>query len=234
MQDRNRLPENTAVGSSGLIPRRSLQEEIASRLREEIVEGIWKPGARLHERVLCERYGVSRSPVREAFQIMSKEGLVELQTNRGAVVTRPTLTDALENMEIIIALETLAIRLACENATDGQLEDIRQLHEQMRACCKQSQILEYYELNNEIHQAIVIAGGNSALLAMHEHVDRHITRLQKLEGAMHETPEGSMNEHRIFIDALLKRNASAASAGLGAHLSSVTEVIKKRIAESDG
>jgi len=232
MQNQSHSTGRTNNEPSELIPRRSLQEEIASRLREEIVEGIWEPGARLHERVLCERYGVSRSPVREAFQIMLKEGLVELQANRGAIVTRPTLTDALENMEIVIALETLAIRLACEHASDEQLAHIRDLHQKMRDCSERNEILDYYELNNEVHQAIVIAGGNSALVSMHDHVDRHITRLQKLEGANHDNPKGSMDQHQTFIDALLRRNASAASAGLEAHLSSVTEVIKKRISES--
>lgn len=164
---------------------------------------------------------------------MTKEGLLELQANRGAVVTRPTLTDALENMEIVIALETLAIRLACEHASDRQLAEIQELHERMGDCCERNEILEYYEWNNEIHEAIVLASGNSALVAMHEHVDRHITRLQNLSGAVDENPKGSMAEHQTFISALLRRDASAAGAGLEAHLSSVTEVIKKRIAESD-
>src|SRR5690606_11768407 len=79
------------------IPRRSLQEEVAARLRAEIVEGVWPPGTRLQERVLCERYGVSRSPLRETFQVMAKEGLLQLLPGRGAVVTRPTMTDAIEN-----------------------------------------------------------------------------------------------------------------------------------------
>jgi len=234
MHDIQRRSGNEDTESNSLIPRRSLQEEIASRLREEIIEGIWEPGARLHERVLCERYGVSRSPVREAFQIMVKEELLELHANRGAVVTRPTLTDALENMEIIIALESLAIGLACENASDEQLAEIKQLNERMHDCCERNEILEYYNLNNDIHKGIVMAGGNSALVSMHEHVDRHITRLQKLSGALKDNPKGSMAEHEQFINALLNRDASTASAKIEAHLASVTEVIKKRIAESEG
>ena len=55
MQDRHHFSPRVNLEPNGLIPRRSLQEEIASRLREEIIEGVWEPGARLHERVLCER-----------------------------------------------------------------------------------------------------------------------------------------------------------------------------------
>ena len=164
---------------------------------------------------------------------MTKEGLLELQANRGAVVTRPTLTDALENLEIVTVLESLAIELACEHANDEQLANIEQLNSKMRDHCERNEILDYYELNNEIHKAFVMASGNSALVSMHEHVDRHITRLQKLSGALKENPKGSMAEHERFISALLSRNASEAKAGLEAHLASVTEVIKKRIAESE-
>jgi len=198
MQGRDRISSRQKIESTNLIPRRSLQEEIASRLREEIIEGIWEPGVRLHERVLCERYGVSRSPVREAFQIVTKEGLLELKANRGAIVTRPTLTDALENMEIVIALETLAIRLACERASDECLAEIEELHIRMQDCCNRDDLLEYWKYNNDIHEAIVVAAGNSALLSMHAHADQHITRLQKLSGRIKETPGGSMSEHQTF------------------------------------
>lgn len=218
--------------SAPLIKRSSLQEEITSLLREEIVEGIWEPGERLQERVLCDRYGVSRSPLREAFQVMAAEGLLELHPNRGAVVTRPTITDALENMEIITALESLAIGLACERITDAQLEEIAAIHERMRTHSNHQDIEQYFELNNLIHEAVVKASGNAALVAMHEHVGRHITRLQKLSGALEADPHASMDEHELFIGALLKRNKEKAKAALEAHLDHVTEAIKKRVADS--
>jgi len=218
--------------TTNIIPRRSLQAEVVSRLREEIVEGIWAPGMRLQERVLCERYGVSRSPLREACQVIASEGLLELQPNRGAVVTRPTLTDAIENMEIITALQTLAIRRACKFASDEQLSQIEQIHLKMRACTERKEIVPFFELNNDVHDAIVNASGNSALVAMHEHAERHITRLQNLSGAREAAPALAMAEHEGFIGALLRRDAHTASAALETHLHTVTEEIKKRIAES--
>jgi DNA-binding GntR family transcriptional regulator len=218
--------------SSNIIPRRSLQEEIVSRLREEIVEGIWQPGMRLQERVLCERYGVSRSPLREACQVIAAEGLLKLYPNRGAVVTRPTMTDALENMEIVIALQTLAIKLACARAGNEQLAEIEQLHKKMQSHSERHEIVPFYELNNAIHKAIVKASGNSALVSMHEHVDRHIIRLQKLSGALEADPALSMGEHEKFINALMRRDATKAVAALETHLNTVTEEIKMRIQKS--
>jgi DNA-binding GntR family transcriptional regulator len=216
-----------------LIKRSSLQQEITSLLREEIVEGVWEPGVRLQERVLCDRYGVSRSPLREAFQVMASEGLLKLHPNRGAVVTRPTITDALENIVIVKALECLAIRLACERGSDAQLEEIATLHGRMHGHSDRNEIKPYFELNNMVHEAIVRASGNSALVAMHEHVDRHITRLQKLSGALEADPQISMQEHDKFINALLQRDKDAAEAALKEHLDTVTELITQRLAESE-
>lgn len=218
--------------TTNIIPRRSLQAEVVSRLRDEIVEGVWEPGMRLQERVLCERYGVSRSPLREACRVIASEGLLELQPNRGAVVTRPTLTDAIEYMEIVQALQTLAIRRACEQASEAQLARIRSLHEQMHEYSDRNEIGPFFERNNEIHEAIVQASGNAALVSMHEHADRHITRLQNLSGAREAEPGLSMAQHDAFIGALLRRDADTAAAALATHLKTVSEEIRKRIAES--
>jgi DNA-binding GntR family transcriptional regulator len=201
-------------------------------MREEIVEGIWEPGMRLQERVLCERYGVSRSPLREACRVIASEGLLELQPNRGVVVTRPTMTDAIEYMEIIMALQTLAIRRACKHASDEQLEEIEKIHRNMRICSERGDIVAFFELNNDIHDAIVKASGNAALVSMHEHADRHITRLQNLSGAREAAPTLAMDEHEGFIGALLRRDAETASAALKTHLETVTGEIRKRIEES--
>jgi DNA-binding GntR family transcriptional regulator len=217
---------------SNIIPRRSLQEEIASLLREEIVEGVWKPGTRLQERVLCEHFGVSRPPLREACRVIAAEGLLELRPNRGAVVTRPTMVDAVENMEIIVVLQLFAIRLACERASDQQLTVIKRLQSEMHTCGMHHEMVRFFELNTAIHHAIVAASGNSALVSMYEHVARHITRFQNLAGAFESDPQLSIHEHKRFVNALLKRNAPAATAALEAHLNTVTEMVKERVSEN--
>jgi len=77
-----------------LIPRSRCRQAYSERLRQEIIEGVWKPGVRLQERILCERFGISRSPLRETFQVLASEGLLEL-LRTGRAVSAPTLKDAL-------------------------------------------------------------------------------------------------------------------------------------------
>ncbi len=219
--------------SASVIPRSTLQEEIATRLRAEIVEGFWEPGARLQERILCERYGVSRSPLRETFQILVKEGLLELLPGRGAVVTRPTMTDALENIEVLIALESMSIALACERASDAALAEIESLHEKMRKSVDENKVKNFYKFNNAVHTAIVHASGNSAMIAAHANHQRHITRLQNLSGALQAITADSLAEHDEFVGALLARDADKASEKLRAHLNTTAEKIRLRILESE-
>jgi DNA-binding GntR family transcriptional regulator len=104
----------------------------------------------------------------------------------------------------------------------------------MREAAERKKTEQFFEINNEVHEAIVSASGNSALVSMHEHADRHITRLQNLSGAKEASLALSMDEHEPFIAALMKRDARKAAATLATHLETVTEEIKKRIAGSTG
>ena len=158
---------------------------------------------------------------------------MELLPGKGAVVTRPTMTDAVENAELIIALETLAIGLACERASESQLKEIYKLHEEMRQCNHRHDITAYFELNNAVHRAIVAASGNAALISVHENTQRHITRLQNLSGALEAVSDESFLEHEEFITALKERNADKATEALKTHLASTLEKIKDRIITSN-
>src|SRR5258705_8192508 len=113
---------------SFLIEHSSLQARALDRLRDEIVNGVWKPGERLQERTLCERFGISRSPLREAYQVLAAEGLLELARNRGAIVASPSLSDVLQHHVLLDALETLAIELACEAARDRKSTRLNSSH----------------------------------------------------------------------------------------------------------
>src|SRR3546814_3271082 len=100
-----------------LVLKQPLQDQIVPLLREDIIAGRWPPGRRLSEPTLCKQYGVSRTPLRNAFRVLASEGLVELLPNRGAVVTEPTAADIEDKLEVLIQLDALAIAFACDRAT---------------------------------------------------------------------------------------------------------------------
>jgi DNA-binding GntR family transcriptional regulator len=102
-----------AAAPEGRIVRRTLHDEVVSRVRDMIIEGVLAPGTRIHEGQVCGRLGVSRTPLREALKALASEGLVDLVPSRGAVVHRFSSKDVEDMLTVLGTLEALAGRLAC-------------------------------------------------------------------------------------------------------------------------
>src|SRR3712207_3743864 len=127
--------ENHATALSGVLPvsRRSLHDELVGRVHDMIIDGQLPPGARIHEGQLGQALGVSRTPLREALKFLASEGLIDLVPGRGAVVRTLTPKDVRNMLDVLSALEALAGKLACRNATDAQIAEVRRLHDEMMA-----------------------------------------------------------------------------------------------------
>lgn len=223
-----RYPE---VMNDTRIQRSSLQSEVCNRLRQEIIDGVWRPGVRLQERLLCERYGISRSPLRESYQSLVAEGLIEVTPNRGAVVTAPTPEKTMQNFELLRALEVLAVRLVCRNAKETDLRGIHDLDEEMRGPMQRGDIHDFLKLNNAVHRAIVLASGNEPLADVHLVTSRQIIRVQNLDGPLtHRASEG-MHQHDEIIAALVARDEERAVRLFEEHLDTVEENLRSRLRE---
>ena len=158
----------------------SLHEEVLSKVRHMILQGELEPGSRIVERSLCERFKVSRTPLREAFKVLRSEGLVEILPNRGARVPTFRKREICDAMEIMAALEGLAGELAAERAADDVIADIRALHYQMFAHYLRAQVPEYFRVNQSIHRRIVEAAGNQLLTANHDALALRVMRARYL------------------------------------------------------
>lgn len=160
------------------IQRPALQDEVVARIRRMIDDGSLLPGSRIPERQVCERLGVSRTPLREAFQVLASQGLIELQPRRGAVVKR-LRPDEIDHMfEVLAALEGLAGELACELMSEEQLARIARLHAKMMAAYKRRSRPRFFEINQEIHEEIVKASGNPVLARVYEGLSGQIRRIR--------------------------------------------------------
>lgn len=211
------------------IPRSSLQVEVTNRLRAEIVEGMWRPGTRLQERLLCERYGISRSPLREAFQVLAAEGLIDILPNKGVVVSAPTPSLALQHFELERALELLGARLATQNATEEQLAGIEAVEASMKAAAARGDTQAFFRANNEFHRRIVLASGNAPLADAHLLTSRQIIRIQNLNGAIEHLPSEGVSEHDEIIAALKARDVDRVVTLFCRHLDTVEENLRARL-----
>ncbi len=209
------------------IRRRSLHDELTERVRALITDGELSPGQKIPERDLCERFGVSRTPLREALKVLASEGIVTLQPNRGARVSSLTVAELEEVFPVMGALEALSGEIACRHITEQELAAIRSLDERMVAHWRRGELEPYFRLNQAIHEAILEATRNETLKAMYRSL---AGRLMKARYIANMTPERwaeAVSEHQAILVALEARDGAKLSAILKAHLAGKLATVKE-------
>lgn len=156
----------------------TLHGEVLTRLRDYIVEGNLADGARIPERQLCELFGISRTPLREALKVLASEGLIDLLPNRGARVRALSARNIHELFDLVAGLEALAGRLACECVTDEEISEIEHLHHEMYGFYLHRDLHHYFEANQAIHRRIVAAARNEALITAYNNSTARIRRVR--------------------------------------------------------
>jgi len=201
-----------------LIVRRPLHEEAADRLRDLIVQGRLVAGIRLNERVLTLQLGISRTPLREAFKVLATEGLVELLPNRGAIVSQMDPVRLAETLAVMGALEALAGELACLNATEAQINEIRALHYEMLAYHARGDLAGYFKFNQAIHLKIVKYSGNAVLFNAYRQMNGNVRRARYMANLSQERWDAAVREHDAILAALSARDVKRIKALLSDHL----------------
>jgi DNA-binding GntR family transcriptional regulator len=190
---------------------------IVERLREDILAGSMAPGARLVECDLTVRFAVSRGPVREALRRLAAEGLIDHWPNRGALARRLSARDIIEFFQIRVEVESLAARLAAES---DDADARARFSAAIRAILTDEprRLPEYLAENAAFHQALMALAGNRQLrdLAMRLHLPLIMAQVANI--LTPDVLDASVREHRAIAEAILKRNAKAASNLMRAHL----------------
>ena len=207
----------------------TLHGDLVANIRELIIEGDLEPGAKVPERVLCERYSVSRTPLREALKTLASEGLLELLPHRGAWVARLTAEDVDQMFPIMGALEALSGELACQNLTEEQFAEIQALHYQMVLHYTRRQLKLYFQVNQEIHEKILSASANPLLLQMYQTLAGRIRRARYVANMSDERWTQAVKEHEEILNALSKRDGTALSDVLKRHLKNKCETVKSHL-----
>ena len=212
----------------------TLHQELVAGLRDLIVEGELAPGARVPERQLCERFGVSRTPLREALKVLASEGLILLLPNRGARVAKLTAKDVEDMFQVMGALEALSGELACQRIEEAGIAEIRALHYQMLAHYARRQLSDYFRLNQQIHESIIAAAGNAVLSAQYQALSGRIRRARYLANMSRQRWDQAMEEHAAILDALAARDGNRLARVLQQHLRhKAEEVIRAGFAEPE-
>lgn len=208
-------------------------KEVANAIRDMIIQDQIKPGEPIRERILSEKFGISRTPLRESLRMLAAEGLVDLIANRGAVAANPTAQETYDRLMVLGALEGLAGELAAKAATDSQIAELIALNFEMRAAQARRDRLAYFKINQEIHLAIVEISGNESLRENYWRINAQVYRARYRNNFNSEEWDHSMDEHDEIIEALKARDPERLSSILRGHLRPICQTLLAELQEID-
>jgi DNA-binding GntR family transcriptional regulator len=191
-------------------------EAVASELRRLIQSGELPPGTRLRQADIASRFGMSTTPVREAFMILAREGVVRQDAHRGVVVFEPSMDELTETYEIREVLEGLAAEHAAGQLTTEDLDALDTLVKQMRT----AKPARYVELNRDFHRRIYQAAGRNRLFEMIEQL-RDLASSYNLMTVRQYDPvyrDDVQSEHEAINQALRKGDGKRAGRLVREHI----------------
>jgi len=211
------------------ITNRSLHDQVVSRVRDLIIEGVLEPGSRIDEARLIEELEVSRTPFREALRTLAAEGLVIVRPSKGSIVRKLTREDVFSMLEVLAHLERLAGELACARAGDEQIQALVDLHQRMMECYRQRDRLPYYKLNQEFHSRLAELSKNTTLQDMQANIQARLKRIRYIGNQKPESWAGAVADHEEMVAALKDRDGKRLGDALSDHLGRTWERVKDSI-----
>jgi DNA-binding GntR family transcriptional regulator len=199
-------------------------------LRRSILDGELPPGHRLRSDVLANDLNVSRTPVREALRKLETEGLVDASRS-GLVVRQSTEEDLIEIFYIREALEGMAARLAAENATRAEIDELHALFEDMEAVAARGDIALVRKLTGEFHLLVCRASHNKRLIRSLQGLLDHVRQAQSSTLYMPGRPADALREHRALLRAIEKRDPDLAESLARQHRRKTLDLRRKMLRE---
>ncbi|MBE9639574.1 GntR family transcriptional regulator [Salipiger mangrovisoli] len=213
--------------------RKTLHEELTESIREQIILGDLAAGTRVPEKELCALYGVSRTPLREALKVLATDGLINLEPNRGAWVSKITCADIDEVFPIMGALEALAGELACRHIRDEEIGAIRKLHREMLGHYEKREMGPYFETNQRIHEAILAAARNNTLTTQYRSLAARVRRARYVANMTMQRWSQATEEHEQIMTYLERRDGESLSKILKKHLENKLETVRHWLEEKE-
>ena len=194
-------------------------------LRGALLGGRLLPNQRLVEKDLVDLLGVNRAAVREALARLEQEGLVERRANRGVTVRDISPQESHDVLEMRMAIESLAVRWACERRTEEQSARLRQLLSELKARTSGSDVIGFAERQAEIHHQILAMAHSAILSGTVKSLSAQTARIRRRSLATPGRLEVSLAEHERIVEAILLGDAPMAEAEMTLHLKHVQKLV---------
>jgi DNA-binding GntR family transcriptional regulator len=209
---------------------KSIVDHTAKALEDMIVKGKLRPGQKVKEQEISTRLGISRPPLREAFKILESEGLIRREPRRGVFVSELKEKDIWEIYTLKLALYTLGVTLAMDKITNGEVEKLEKVVDQMEKSALGDagpDIMKYEELNNLFHEMTANIAGHARLKKIQQSLNNQIKRIAYRSFGDKRHLEMSCKYHRKILDAIKAKDRAKAEQLTREHILRGLEVQEK-------
>jgi DNA-binding GntR family transcriptional regulator len=207
-------------------PPRTRTETLRLQLADEIVTGVLEPGTPLDEQELARRFGVSRTPVREAIRQLAASGLVDTRPHRGAVVALPTPRELDEMFRAMAELEALCAGLCAIHMTPSERAALQAMHQEMGALMQAGEVEPYYAANIAFHTAIYEGAANGYLAGIAQATRTRVAPFRHAQFRASGRLARSHAEHAAVLQAILRGDRVRATDAMRAHIDTVRDVYR--------
>ncbi len=206
-------------GTAAAVPKRGTRTDmLRHQLADEIVSGALEPGTPLDEALFARRFGVSRTPIREAIRQLSAVGLVQVRPHRGAVVALPTPQELQGMFEVMAELEALCAGLSALHMTATERRDLERLHKALGTIARRGDPLRYHEANESFHGAIYAGTHNSYLAEITAMTRLRVAPFRRAQFRASGRLDLSHKEHEQVVKAIIAGDRELAAQAMRDHI----------------
>lgn len=210
----------------------SLRGRVFNKIRENILNGVYKHNEALRETKISEELGVSRTPVREAIRQLELEGLVTIIPNKGAVVTSIGTRDIEDIYAIRSEIEGLAAKWAAQRMTNEQIESMEELIFLAKFHLEKGHIEQLYDIDNKFHQMLYDLSGSRIMNHLLTDFHHYVQRIRLASLASVERAAKSVEEHEAILQAIIRKDYDEVERLTNEHVKNTKKnLMDKKLAE---
>lgn len=219
------------LGSEQIFPPKSISDQIYELLKKKILDNQIKPGERLMQEEIAEAFKASRTPIRQAFILLEKDGIVERLPQGGVRVTEVNIETVKDVFGIRGALEAYAVELACAKIQESDIKRMREIEQQAHAILlapaenSNVKLQMLIELNSSFHEVIYNSAGSHVLIQLINNLKNNFLRLRALSMREVDTWSQVWQEHSQLIGCLERRDKKNAIRIMRDHISTASSYV---------
>lgn len=205
---------------------KTAKERVYDTVRQWIIDGTLQPGEQLIDQDIAEYFSVSRTPVREAIQLLADQKLVDIQPGKSTRVTLIDLDEASSNYQVAAALNVLALEMAYPHITGAVLEELEQIDREFTRASQVRNTKEAIALDEKFHHQIIALAGNYFLEEFTRILESHSQRIENLYFSQND--ELDFQSHEELLQALKQKDLPAAKAAMQRNWMHTVNLLQKK------